>query len=829
MKDQKRGRNLALLGAGLQVVLTVGIYLIGRGTSSLAAGFAVFFLAGGTFIWLMAALLFYCRQLELQEEAELAYLASRAEQSGIFDRREELELRPARGRRIFVEKWLVPAFTVLLAAYLAALAVPLIAGIWFLPVVVKFWSLFGFQGLPPVVNIGRGLLFSALGGFLAFLFSRYCTGMSSRPQWRYLRAPASYLLVCTVLVGAAAAGLGFAWWGYRGVDIGVAVVVPILHLVLALELLVNFVLDLFRPRVPGQEQHLSFDSRLFALLAEPSRVGHSIAETLNYQFGFEVSRTWFYRLLSKALVPLMLFAAAVLFLETSLVIVYQGHQCVVLHWGRRDTGRLLGPGLHVKWPWPIDTAEDFDVSAVREMRLGVGGSRKPVVIKGHEIRLWTQKHGRYEELDFLVAIPPELRARRLAAGTAGHGAQPVVTSQAPPPVNIIKLVVSVLYRVRDVYKFGYRFIDASRLLEDAAYREMVRYCASATLDTEVGGDANRPEAIMTTGWAKASDALAERIRKAVGPGGLDLGVEIVRVKLIAVHPPAKAAKDFEAVLAAERGQDKQRYQAEGAANQMLSAVAGDASSALELALAITRLEQFESLSGLKDNPPEFTRAVDGYIRRSCEQLQLLHREILREALLGKLPAGRARGQVGGRAAAIRKALAQRQGPLPPDVRRLIQRLLDGGVPEQAFSGTTAPQRLAEMHLRHLLELLHLRQLGVAADLERPMAEARRLADAFFDRAMGEPAREVARAGAYRITREMSVRAEAEAFQRQILAYRASPNMYMFDRWLDVWDDVLPGMKKYVLGVDRDRVEVWMNWERQREVLEGAFQPEQQSQ
>jgi len=45
---------------------------------------------------------------------------------------------------------------------------------------------------------------------------------------------------------------------------------------------------------------------------------------------------------------------------------------------------------------------------------------------------------------------------------------------------------------------------------------------------------------------------------------------------------------------------------------------------------------------------------------------------------------------------------------------------------------------------------------------------------------------------------------------------------MLDRWLDVWDEVLPDLTKYVLGVDREKIEVWLNWERIPGVMEGAL-------
>ena len=57
----------------------------------------------------------------------------------------------------------------------------------------------------------------------------------------------------------------------------------------------------------------------------------SIAEALNYQFGFEVSKTWFYKLLSRAFVPLVVVGALVILGMTCLLIVPDGEQAVLLH------------------------------------------------------------------------------------------------------------------------------------------------------------------------------------------------------------------------------------------------------------------------------------------------------------------------------------------------------------------------------------------------------------------------------------------------------------------------------------------------------------------
>ncbi len=222
-------------------------------------------------------------------------------------------------------------------------------------------------------------------------------------------------------------------------DYAVAFVIPAVGILLAVELVLNFVLELYRPRVPGQEDRPSFDSRLFNIIAQPGDVGHSIADALNYQFGFEVSKTWFYQLLGKALVPLVIFGAIVLATISSVVIVHNGEQVVVLHWGR--PAGLLNPGLHLKWPWPAATVSRFNVDEVHQIILGEGAERRPEEIRatimqegpqrGRELNIWTQEHGKRKELDFILANPTE-------------GAdQDARQSGSQLPVSLIRKIVKV--------------------------------------------------------------------------------------------------------------------------------------------------------------------------------------------------------------------------------------------------------------------------------------------------------------------------------------------------------------------------------------------------
>ena len=581
MIAQGRGKTVAAAGVVFQVIFTTVMIVVLLWTRSSAAISAAIFLAGGVGLWAMLTLLFYCRLLERREAVELEEIRAGGGEATIFGEGDDAELRIAARRVAWVERWLTPIFTLLLAGYYIASG-------------VMVWRYLGSHAGLSMVSPAGGLLILVVSGFLAFLFSSYTIGMARAPQWRPLRSGGSYLLMCVLMIAATAAALLAAWRQYPMADRIVAIVIPFIQLVLAAELLISFVLDLYRPRVAGEEHRLTFDSRLLNLIAEPGRVGHSIAETLNYQFGFEVSKTWFYQLVSRAFVPIIIFGVLTMFAISSVVIVRTGEQAVVMQWGRIDHQRgTLASGLHFKMPWPIESVRYFRTDRIHNIHLGIGDERMAIKIKGRALNLWTEEHGEHVENDFLIAIPPE----NIDYGSTGD--------QKPPPVNIIKLVVSIQYVIDDAYDYGYKFADPDKLLEYIAYREMVNFCSSATLDMPIPGNkGDRPEAIMTSGRAAAAKNLQQRIQKAVGKEGLALGVRIVRVGIDAAHPPADAAKVFVEVLTAERSQDIAIYDAETEANRILSAVAGNPDDALKLGLAIRELTELQDLKKLQDDPDQ---------------------------------------------------------------------------------------------------------------------------------------------------------------------------------------------------------------------------------
>ncbi|MCY2926313.1 MAG: hypothetical protein NT031_12900, partial [Planctomycetota bacterium] len=198
MTEQKRAKNVALFGAGAYVVFLVLVTMLSHLTFATSTVPVLAFLGGGLPLWLMVAVRFYCRQLAKQEEHELAELAaSQQRTTTIFEGGSDIEGRPAAHRLAMFDRWGTPIFTVLWAGYHAALGL-----------IVLNWL--GSRDLFVPASGQQAAMFTLLAGFVAFLLSRYATGMSSRPEWRALRPAGAFLLASAMVLGAQTASFVLA-------------------------------------------------------------------------------------------------------------------------------------------------------------------------------------------------------------------------------------------------------------------------------------------------------------------------------------------------------------------------------------------------------------------------------------------------------------------------------------------------------------------------------------------------------------------------------------------------------------------------------------------
>jgi membrane protease subunit HflK len=487
---------LTLLGAGLAVLGTARF--AGSEAGVVAAGFfglgALISLAG----W------FHLRLVEREglERLEVEELARDRGQASLFDGK-DTELFPSRRAREQFEKWFIPSYTLLLLAVEAAGA----GLLW-------RWLDVAVQTDLRQAMMAAGIW--ALAGLVLFILGRYGVAFARDEANRLLRASAAFVLLGAYLCFGLALAVGLVEGGFLEADTWLARALVVLLGLLAAETLIALILELYRPRVKGRAVRPIYESRLVSLLGQPEGLVRTAAHTLDYQFGFKVSETWFYRFLERALGGIILLQVVVLLLSTCVVFINPGEQAILLRFGRPVAGReVLNPGGHFKWPWPVDRALRQETEQVQSFDIG----RVADPMAEHLMtRLWTVAHG--EEDNFLVPSKEEASGSTTGGGT-----------QRTPPVNLLSVSIPVQFQITNLLAWSFTDRDPAALLKNLATHETTKFLASVDFFE-----------VMATGRGAAAESLRHRIQAAADRRAI--GVRVLFVGLEGVHPPVKVAGDF---------------------------------------------------------------------------------------------------------------------------------------------------------------------------------------------------------------------------------------------------------------------------------------------
>jgi modulator of FtsH protease HflK len=514
-----------LVNLGVLLVVGVSVFAASRYAQLLAGQIGTAFLALGV---LVAAVSWFQMRLEDRErleKLEFDEVAKGRAGEALFNT-QEAETFPARRSREQFEKYFVPGFSVLLFLVEAGAA----------------FLLWRWLQKAPVIPFNQPLVAMGLMGLFAlvlFLIGKYTAGLARLEDHRLLRPGSSYLLLGAYLCGLVVVDVACFEAGFN-FDRYVAFALCAVLGLLAAEALVTLVLEIYRPRVKGRAEHLIYDSRLVGLLSHPEGLFTTAAHVLDYQFGFKVSETWFYRFLERALAWLLLAQLGLFLLSTCFVVIDVGEQGVLERFGEPVQGReLLDAGPHLKFPWPIDKVQRYRTDRVQTFTVGhehdEEGEHAEHAEEARTI-LWTVSHAK-EEFLLLVANRQAADAAVSSSGTDTNN----VASKKSPPVSLLGSSIPVQYQVTNLMRWAYRHKDPGGLLTHLGTREVARYLVNADL-TE----------ITSSGRLTASEELRRRIQARADEMGL--GVKINFVGLADLHPPVKVAASYEAVVAAKQKQ-----------------------------------------------------------------------------------------------------------------------------------------------------------------------------------------------------------------------------------------------------------------------------------
>ena len=348
----------------------------------------------------------------------------------------------------------------------------------------------------------------------------FCTGQSYDKGFRFLRPTGAWLTAGAASMALALTAALLQQYGITGWDAVLRNILFWAYAALAVELLLSFISEFYRPRTSKEERPV-FESRILALFTEPGGVIRNVADMLDYQFGFKVSKTWIYSFAEKSIFPLTLLWLLSLWLFTGLSEVGPGENGLRERFGSLVSKTALEPGVYLKMPWPFEKIRRYRIEEVRSITLGAelkSGSTpeaKPSTI------LWTVNHYA-KETNYLVASDKK-----------GEGSK-------DNAISIIEVSMPVHYRIKKdaLLDYAYNFQDPAKTLKDIGEKAATNYFAQADL-----------QKLMSSGRQEAADSLKNLIQNYAD--SLKLGVEILYVNLHDAHPPIElVAPAFQDVIGA---------------------------------------------------------------------------------------------------------------------------------------------------------------------------------------------------------------------------------------------------------------------------------------
>ncbi len=519
MERGRLAKNLAIVGLVLAAALALTIFLVGpvyqwSGMELFTLGLLPFVLA---MIYSISAATYsalYTR-MAAQEEEKLLLEKRKSTVASILDISEDVRFTAKHSLANF-EKY-IPPFIAILCFLICA------AGI------VAFWtnSLLGsgataaLGSTVPKNPINLAFL-SAISAIFSFIGGIFFVGQSHVKEFRYLRPVGSWLILGAAVMLLSAICALLIHSDVKGYDVIVEKVVLFIYAVLTLELLIDFVVEFYRPRNQGGEQRPVYESRLLAIFTEPGGVMRNVADSLDYQFGFRVSKTWIYSFFQKHLIPAFLLWAFLFWIFTCVAEVAPGEVGIRERFGAFPKDKsVLQPGVHLKLPWPCEDILRVPVDKVNSVTIGATLNKdKAKTQNAVSVVLWTGSHATYMEANpFLVAT-----------GTVNTNTAAVGDTDLP--VSLLEVSLPLYYKAKkdQPYEYAVQFADVSNAILSIGKAEATQYFASTDFMKD-----------LSYGREEVASVLRNRIQKKCD--SLNMGVDIISIGMHDAHPPVGKAKE----------------------------------------------------------------------------------------------------------------------------------------------------------------------------------------------------------------------------------------------------------------------------------------------
>ena len=480
-----------------------------------------------------------------QEEIDKLSLEKRKAAHHAFEVDEDV--RFTAGRSFANYKRFAPMVITLITVFVLFILLSMFAGYW------------GNANLKLITNEASNslralivaILFLCVSGFAGAFY----IGQARAASFRWLRAVGAWFIMAFLIMLAAAVELCLRHFRFEDIahlekPLGWAVFGVLA--VLAGELVVNFIVDFYRPRTV-EEPRPMFESNLLSLFTEPGGVMRNIAETLDYQFGFKVSGTYIYGFIERALFPALIIWVVVLWAFTSIDQVGSGERGLRMRAGRLASETPLTPGVYFKLPWPFERIDRYSISQIREVVVGHVHDHPEFEDDPEDEAHLGHSHGataEEKEADFMAREAATKHISRWEDHEGDIGGAPSfmlavrgdnVTDHTglPTHISFVNATFPIQYQIREseLLNYAHRNAGAANTLR----------LLGESITTELLASRDISEVLATHRGEITAAVWSELQRRA---DELKLGVEIVGVNMLDAHPAPATVSAFQQVLGA---------------------------------------------------------------------------------------------------------------------------------------------------------------------------------------------------------------------------------------------------------------------------------------
>ena len=319
------------------------------------------------------------------------------------------------------------------------------------------------------------------------------------------------------------------------------------------------------------------DAGVITLFFSETNPVRSFFSHLERSFGIDIRSSWALTFLRQALEPALVGVVLLGWASTGLVMVEVHERAVRERFGRAAASEVLGPGLHIVWPWPVERVRRVSTERIRTLTIGHEEEEPlPPELLG---ALDPGDADDEESEASLAAARADAPENRLWAKLHADEEYTLLLGDGRDLVTIDGLVH---YRVADPVAWLYGMQNPEAALRSLAYRAVMERIIAQTLDEALGQD-----------FALLALEIEQRLQEEADLQ--ELGVEVVDVTLGALHPPVSVAKDYQAVVSAQITRATDRIGADAYRTGRLSEARRDAVRDVSHAMAEAAERRAESV------------------------------------------------------------------------------------------------------------------------------------------------------------------------------------------------------------------------------------------